>query len=292
MSHHQVDLSTRSEEDLMRLEKHIAKRHLDHFPWLIVTWSLLNFAIWLSLWPLVMMGLMPLWLGFLIATLNISLSYLPCHDAQHSIIAKPGDKLRWLNELIGWVGSIPLIAPYSVLRATHLEHHKHANDPEFDPDFYVKAAGPWHALWKIFLSRQPRGDTQQKRYLATLERINREDLIPISIFFTLGFYIFLFAMSWSGYVLVAALLWWLPAHIAATYLSFFLSWAPHHPSKETGRYKDTRAWRFQLGNIASMGMQYHIVHHLHPRIPLYRTPKAYWELRPILKARGCNLNDL
>ena len=41
-----------------------------------------------------------------------------------------------------------------------------------------------------------------------------------------------------------------------------------------------------------MGMQYHIIHHLHPRIPLYRTPRAYWEMRDILEARGCDLGGL
>jgi carnitine 3-dehydrogenase len=36
----------------------------------------------------------------------------------------------------------------------------------------------------------------------------------------------------------------------------------------------------------------HIIHHLHPRIPLMRTPKAYWAMRPILEARKCDLSGL
>jgi len=40
-----------------------------------------------------------------------------------------------------------------------------------------------------------------------------------------------------------------------------------------------------------MGMQYHIVHHLHPYIPLSQTPAAYREMKPILRARGCDLGS-
>ena len=76
-----------------------------------------------------------------------------------------------------------------------------------------------------------------------------------------------------------------------TYLLFFLSWAPHHPMTARGRYLDTRSWKSKVGNIGSMGMQYHIVHHLHPYIPLTDTPAAYHEMRPLLVARGCDLGE-
>jgi beta-carotene hydroxylase len=78
--------------------------------------------------------------------------------------------------------------------------------------------------------------------------------------------------------------------LALTYISFYLSWAPHHPGVGKGRYKDTRAFKSRMGNIWSSGMQYHIVHHLYPTIPLNKTPAASRALRPILAERGCNLD--
>ena len=99
-------------------------------------------------------------------------------------------------------------------------------------------------------------------------------------------------MAWSGFALEAALLWWLPQHIGLTYIQFYLSWAPHHPFADQGRYKDTRAWRSRLGNVLTMGMQYHVIHHLYPRIPLMRTPRAYWDMRDVLKARGVQIDGL
>ena len=100
------------------------------------------------------------------------------------------------------------------------------------------------------------------------------------------------ALAWSGHAIEAALQWWLPRHIGMTYLHFFLSWAPHNPDLGVGRYRDTRSFRSRLGNVGSMGMQYHIVHHLYPRIPLYRTPRAYREMRPVIEALGGRVEGL
>ena len=286
------DLSTLSEAELIRMEREIAARHIDKFPYFAVAWAFTNFAVWLSLWPLVFMGIIPLWLGFIIATVNIALSYLPSHEAQHDIIAKPGSKLRWLNQLVGHVSIIPLVLPYRVAKYTHMEHHKHANDPEKDPDYATHASGPLDAIWKSLYYRQPRAAGGLNAYGDALHRIGRSDVVLDGVVYQIIHFSILFALAWSGFALEAALLWWLPRHIGLTYIQYYLSWAPHHPGEKTGRYRDTRSFRSILGNIGSFGMQYHIIHHLHPRIPLYRTPKAYWEMKPILEARGCDVHEL
>ncbi|MDJ0919986.1 MAG: fatty acid desaturase [Henriciella sp.] len=285
-------LADADETELIRLEREVARRHLDKFPYLAVVWAFANLAVWLSLWPLVFMGIVPLWLGFLVATLNVSLSYLPSHEAQHDIIAKPGSKLRWLNEAVGHLSLIPLVLPYRLARLTHLDHHKYANHPELDPDFSTHAKSPLHAIWKSILNRQPRANGGLNTYGDTAARHERFDILFEGILYQIAFYGILFALAWSGYAIEAALLWWLPRHIGLTYIQYYLSWAPHHPGDEQGRYRNTRGFRAVLGNIGSMGMQYHIIHHLHPRIPLYRTPKAYWDMKPILEARGCRIDNL
>ena len=282
----EIDLATASEAELMRAEREIARRHIGKFPYLAVIWAFTNTAVWLSLWPLALLGILPLWAGFIIATLNIMLSYLPSHEAQHDIIARPGDRLRWLNELVGHISIIPLVLPFRIARATHIEHHKHTNDPALDPDYSVTSPNARAALRNSLRRRQP-GITDA--YGTTLERIGRQDLILDGIVYNLVYFFTLFGLAWSGHAIEAALLWWLPRHIAITYINFYLSWAPHHPGKEQGRYRNTRSFRSIFGNIGSMGMQYHVIHHLHPRIPLYRTPRAYWEMKPILEARGAQI---
>jgi len=274
------------------MEREIARKHLNKFPALMVFWGLANTAVWLALWPAVLMGYIPLWLGFILATVNVILSYLPSHDAQHDIIGRPGSKLRWLNEFIGHWSLIPLVLPFRIARYTHMEHHKHANDPELDPDYGITAPTGWAAIWNSIQGRQPGSAKGFNAYGAALQRIGRSDVLIDGLILKVMFYGTLAAFAWAGYALEAALLWWLPRQIALTYIQFYLSWAPHHPGTGQGRYKDTRAFRSKLGNLWSSGMQYHIIHHLHPRIPLNKTPRAYWELRDILIARGCQIDDL
>lgn len=288
------DLSTLSSQELMRLEKAIAERFMGGLPWGAVLWGLGNLAIWLSLWPLTLTGVLPLWAAFPIATLNVMLSYLPSHEAQHRIIAREGEPLFWLNELVGHLSTIPMMLPYGVARLTHYEHHKHANHPELDPDIGTKSNGPWHMIFKSIAHRQP-GSAAGKSYGATLARLGTEEAKRaglVAVLYQLAYLGVLFGMAWSGHALVALLVWWLPRQIGVTYIQFYLSWAPHHPAREMGRYKDTRSFRSKVGVVGSMGMEYHIIHHLYPRIPLMRTPAAYWALKPVLEARGCDVKGL
>ncbi len=282
------DLSQLSNAELRRLELNIARKYSGKVPWGIVAWAFGNLAFWLALWPLVLLDIIPLWLGFVLSTISLSLVYLPTHDAQHYIIGRPGTRLHWLNELLGHATTWMVGTPFEVYRISHLDHHRHTNDPERDVDITTQAEGPWQALWSTIRQRQP-DSKRASDYMASLERAGRPDLILLSLIYKLAQVAILIGLAWSGYALEAFLLWWLPMQFAMTYLVFFLSWAPHSPGMEAGRYRDTKNWRSKVGNVLSMGMQYHIVHHLHPYIPLMDTPAAYRELRPILKARGCKL---
>jgi len=289
------DVSGMSEQQLIKLERDIASKHMGHVPWFSVAWCFVNLAVWLSLWPLVFLGLLPLWVAFPIATLNVMMSYLPSHEAQHDIIARPGQKLRWLNELVGHLSIIPLMLPFGMARLTHLEHHKHANDPALDPDHSTHADGPLQAIWKSIKNRQPGTEGGVEAYSDTLQRLGTPQAnaaLLVAVAYQLFFFAVMFALAWSGHAFEALFLWWLPRHIGLTYIQFYLSWAPHHPATAKGRYRDTRAWRSRFGNIFTMGMQYHVIHHLYPRIPLTRTPAAYWEMRPILEARGVRIDGL
>ncbi|MBO6565839.1 MAG: fatty acid desaturase [Pseudomonadales bacterium] len=283
------DAMTDAELDVM--ERRIAGKYMHMVPWGAVAWGLGNCLVWFALWPLVFVGYLPLWLGFIIATLNVALSYLPSHEAQHNIIAGEGKPLRWLNELVGHVSTIPLVYPYRMLRYTHYEHHKHTNDPDRDPDFNVHANSDWHFLGKSILNRQPES-ARSDAYPETLKRTGNGHMILDGVIYQAIYLVILFTLAWTGHAIEAALLWWLPKHIAITYIEYYLSWAPHHPGDEKGRYRDTRAFKSYWGNILSMGMQYHIIHHLYPRIPLSKTPAAYREMKPILERKGCELGTL
>lgn len=273
-------------------EKQIAEAFLAGFPWPMLIWPLVNTTLWLALWPLVLNGILPLWAGFAIALVNVTASYLPSHDAQHHIFFARESRFHWLNELIGYYSLIPLALPLCTLRETHLEHHRHANVPALDPDYHImEAPDARTALWNALTKNQPRYD----RYGPALERLGTplaKRAILEALTAKAAFFGILSALAWTGHAAEAVLLWWLPRHIALVYVNFYLSWMPHFPGSGQGRYRDTRAFRSKLGNVGSSGMQYHLIHHLYPTIPLYRTPAAYRALRPILEQRGCDLGGL
>lgn len=275
------------DKELARMEMLIARKYLNRFSWFMVFWWITNLTCWLSLWPLTMTGILPLWAAFPIATLNVILCYLPSHDAQHSNYAKNGS-LRWFNELIGYTSTIPLVLPFKIARITHMEHHTHTNDPELDPDYEVKADNWWQAIVTSIKRRQP---GQPNAYGAVMQRLGNDPVVQRAgiegLAQSLAFWLIITVLAWSGYALEAALIWWLPRYIGSIYISLMLSWAPHFPNPERGRYRNTRHFESPLGNVLVMGMEHHIVHHLHPGIPLTWNAAAYREMKPVLDARGC-----
>ncbi len=286
-----VQIESLDDEQLDVLERQIANKYMRIVPWGAVAWGLGNFVAFVSLFPLVLMDLISLWVAFPLASLCAMLAYLPSHEAQHNIIAGKGKPLRWLNELVGHLSTVPLVLPYRVLRGTHMEHHAHANDPELDPDIGTHAESDW-AFWKKAFFYCFTVNPQSEDYAQALQRTGQAHFMMDVIVYELVFVVVMAGMAWTGHALEAALLWWLPRHIGSMYLSYYLAWAPHHPGDQQGRYRDTRAFKSRFGNVVSMGMQYHIVHHLYPRIPLSLTPAAYRELKPILQRRGCELGEL
>jgi len=289
------DLSALTSQELMRLERSIAEEFMGGLPWGSIAWAFTNLVVWLSLWPLTLSGLIPLWVTAPIATVNVILSYLPSHEAQHRIIAREGERLFWLNELVGHLSPVPLGLSYEAARLTHYEHHKHANDLELDPDINTKSDSGWRMIVKDIRSQLQTVTKMGTAYAKALERLGTEEARragATALIYALATNALLFGFAWAGHALEVAALVWLPRIVGGVYIRFFLSWAPHHPAADLGRYRDTRGFRSRLGNILTMGMQYHIIHHLYPRMPLFRHPAAFRALRPILVARGCRLDGI
>ena len=289
-------LDRHTRRDLRKEEIAIARQFHGGAMWPYAVAAFGCFAVWLSFFPLAIMGLLNLPLAFVLSCVFCVGGYVTSHEAMHSNIGRPGSKTRWLNEAVGAVSTIPIVFPFSMARLMHLEHHYHCNHPDKDPDYTDEAPNMWAAWYKTWYNRQPGVDGSihhYKRILAEMGTpIARRALVETMVL-QLVFMATLFTMAWTGYAIEAALIWWLPRHIGLSYIRFFLSWAPHHPREgRTGRYENTYVFKSRVGHILSMGMQYHIVHHLYPGIPNHRTKAAYYALKPILKARGVDVSPL
>ncbi len=290
-------LDEHARRDLLQQEHAIARKYTarDAEMRIYTVVTLSCFALWLAFFPLTMLGLVPLWIAFPVSCVFASGSYIISHEATHCNIGRPGTPAHFWNEFVGQVATIILVIPFSLARVLHMEHHYHCNDPELDPDYSDAAPSALSAWYKTWLTRQPGKDGAIHQYRRILERLGTPEA-KRALAEAMGLQLFAIAtfctMAWSGYAIEVALLWWLPRHIGQSYMRFFLSWAPHHPRTGLSRYDNTRIFRSRVGHVLSLGMQYHLIHHLHPHIPNHLTKYAYRELKPLLIARGVDCSAL
>ena len=263
-------------------EKAIAKSLSQRFQWEMIAIGIGQATIFLSLWPLTLMGFIPLWAGFLIATLCACLAYLPSHEAQHGNYSRGNPKRRWIDSLVGNFTLITLIYPYEILRVTHMKHHAYTNHPEKDPDYDNQHAS---SVAKLAIQVLDGTSVDYSKY----EEVFAEDAA-----FQKGFKKgALIGLTYRAVLMIAVFLlplhtlflWWLPAKLGTVYTTTFFSWYPHLKT-EQGRYKDTRFWQHWMPRYINHSMQLHFIHHLHPSIGHFDEPKAIEALKPFLIARG------
>ncbi|MEY2943428.1 MAG: hypothetical protein RLY97_1442 [Pseudomonadota bacterium] len=289
-------LDRHTRRDLRKEEIAIAAPFHEGPRWPYVALTFGCFAIWLAFFPLAYYHQLNLATACVASCFFCAYGYLTAHEAMHSNIARAGSKNRWLNEAVGWVSNFPIVFPFSMARMMHLRHHSHCNDPLQDPDYSDDAPNALRAWYMTWYNRQPGVDGSihhYKRILGEMGTPEAKAVMRHTIIMQLFFMTCLFTMAWNGYAIEAALVWWLPRHIGLSYTRFFLSWAPHFPRHERkGRYGNTRVFRSKVGYLASMGMEYHVIHHLYPNILIHRNRAAFQAMREILVARGVDCSPI
>ncbi|MEM8769412.1 MAG: fatty acid desaturase [Pseudomonadota bacterium] len=266
-------------------ERVVARQFMGRIQWEAIAIGLGQCAVWFLNWALVLTCTIPLWTGFLIATVCASLAYLPSHEGQHGNISGRQKQWKWLDSFVGHITLIPLASSHEVLRVTHMKHHAYTNDPALDVDYATKGDHWWNAALGVHRSYASGGDegsaisTHAERDPAFARGL--EHGVPIMKLYSLIRLVMVFFFP-----LETLFLWWLPEKIGFSYLAVFFSWLPHHPMEATGRYRDTRFWQIRLPRYLDQSMQTHVIHHLYPGIPHFDEPKAMEALKPFMVARG------
>jgi phenylacetate-CoA oxygenase/reductase PaaK subunit len=190
------------------------------------------------------------------------------HDASHYSISTT----RWVNNAIGRAAML-LFSPAMAFKAfgfIHIEHHRHANDDDNDPDTFA-SHGPWWQLplrWATLdlgylphyirnVSWRPRGEVAETAALLTAT------IAGIAI------------AAATGQLWILAVVYLIPQRIAVFFLAWWFDWLPHHGLPDTQRDNRYRATRARVGmewlyTTVMLSQNYHLVHHLHPSVPFYR----------------------
>ena len=272
-------------EDLsIEEERKVARTFMGRVEWEMIVIGLGQFAFWVVVWMLVLGNIIPLWAGFLISTITTAFAYLPSHAGQHGHLSGKHKDLEWLNFVVGQISLIPLAQSHDVLKATHLKHHAHTNDPERDPDYgHAHVDHWWQSALNVHLQTGADG-----KLAKMVEKFSEDDpsfkgdMERGGQFSLLFFFVQMIVVVF--YPLETVLLWWLPRKLASSYLGVIFSMEPHN-NLPKGRYKDTRFWSNGIPRFLNHSMQIHAMHHMYPNINHFDEPKAIEALKPFMKER-------
>ena len=82
-------------------------------------------------------GALSLWFAVPIVAMLTYASYTVAHDSIHGSISGNHRSFRWLNRALGYMVAWIVMIPLTAHRHEHMDHHRHTNDPERDPDYPV-----------------------------------------------------------------------------------------------------------------------------------------------------------
>jgi len=228
-------------------------------------------------------GTLPLAALYLLAAASLHGISLFTHEAVHGGLARR----PWLNRLGGMACALPVLQNYAAYKVLHLRHHADLGGGK-DPDHYANYTGRrWLELlmhigrlllgYPAYITLIPilgwrQGTAAERRWIALEVSLVCAGLaLAVSLI--------------PGNVLLHA--WVIPMLILNTLVNVrgmsqhtFLR-ESSHPIRGTRTILSNPVTRFFMCNE-----NYHLEHHLYPRVPWYNLPELHRTLRPALAARG------
>ncbi|MEM1368293.1 MAG: fatty acid desaturase [Cyanobacteria bacterium P01_H01_bin.15] len=218
----------------------------------------------------------PGWLTFIGTFVALHLLGTVIHDASHN----SAHKNRIINATMGHVSALMMGFVFPVFTRVHLEHHRHVNDPENDPDHVVSTFGPlWLIAPRFFYHEVYFFQRRLWRKNELLEWFVSRLIFGSIVWASLQYDFFSYIMTY----------WFLPAGLVGFLLGLFFDYFPHRPFHQRDRWKNARVYASPILNLLIGGQNYHLVHHIWPTIPWYHYQPAYRIVKPLLEAKGSPL---
>jgi fatty acid desaturase len=241
--------------------------------------------------------LLPLWICAGVLSFLSYACYTLVHEATHDNLVPGNASLRWLNDVVGWIGALGEGFNWPILMRSHMLHHSHTNGDD-DPDIWVKG-GFAELILKvlyqvIFLQTVPLfamrtlapDDYRQfTRGLRGSEEI-QADVVPVTVL------LLLVVSIATGHFQDWLFLLFIPTRIGGVLLAIYFQWLPHHPFDSMARYTNTRISLWPIAGAVTLGQNYHLMHHLWPGVPFYNYGRFYRHMRPTLLTKGSRIEGL
>jgi fatty acid desaturase len=199
-----------------------------------------------------------------LASLGAYAAFTPLHEAAHRSIARA----RWVSEVVGRLAAVPFLGAFPAVRYFHLEHHKHTNDGERDPDIWSGRGPRWMLPFRWLTQDLRYYALYACRFRARPTRERREVALTTAILAVFSLSLVLSGHGRDAFVYVVV-----PARLAVAFLAFAFDWLPHRPhhvAARVDRHAATGAMEGRFLYVALLGQSLHLVHHLFPGVPFYR----------------------
>ena len=270
-------------------------------------WRTLLNALWpLGAWAGVVWAYrtdrLPLWAAFVLAAVALQAFYMPVHESVHATISAGRPKWSWLDRIVGSVCGWMMCQSFVEHRYSHLAHHTHANtagDPDVLNakgrlrDIFVRVlmGGVLYVLAPVLallgLARVVPASIRERA--GQMAQIRGPEASRAGRLVALSHIVVLVVATVLGFGVEVWLLWYVPVWIGRIWLSAVFGWLPHDPHDEIGRYRDTRVFTFVGSTFLIRGHDYHLLHHLFPRVPHYRLASLWKQLGPHLVEQGARI---
>ncbi len=218
--------------------------------------------------------------GMLISTLVTYLGFTVVHEAGHGNIAHEVSWMKPIERMMGWALTLPfLMVPFALFAKIHDYHHAFTNDPDRDPDHWVSGD-----TWK---DASFRALTLPLNYLVLMmTRFRNDPVIAATHKSSILYFAITISISIGlivlGYGLELLVIGIIPAFLASYILGMLFDWIPHTPTRQQGRYQNTRSYLFPGLKFLTLGQNYHHIHHLYPRVSWYHYQRVFNLIRPAL----------
>ncbi|MGH2958870.1 MAG: fatty acid desaturase [Solirubrobacterales bacterium] len=234
----------------------------------------LALATWCASAALGTAGLWPAPISVVVSGVAAFLLFTVAHECSHA----SASSIHGINLWMGRIATpfFTVVGGFSMLRFIHMQHHRFTNHSDGrDPDHYTQSKNRfalplrWATVDLAYtrfyfpkLSQRPR--TEKIEFV-----VNEAILIGV-----------IAALCIQGFAMEVLLYYFLPTRIALFILACTFDWLPHHELPDDIDSNKYRATRVTIGaewllTPLLLYQNYHLVHHLHPRIPFYRYIKVW-----------------
>jgi fatty acid desaturase len=197
------------------------------------------------------------------------------HEATHDLLGKT----QRANYFWGRLSLLPVTVPFVNFRKTHRMHHAFTNDPERDPDYFVKFNSPWEMPFRALAVPH-----HWVMWLSARGRFNRKDKIEWVLNYVYVTLVHVWIASFVGVPRVA-----LGLFVPLVLVSMLL-WYPFAYKTHEGHSLGESEFRSHnyYGHVTywfTLGLSMHRIHHEHPNLAWFEmhqfveeNPSGFWRL--------------